>query len=562
MKTKKEYGLHWIYKKTNSLKLLLLYAFLVIIVTFLTVSLAFFLKVFVDIATGESDKSLLVNGINALGVVFMGGIFIVISTTVAKYISGRTERGLRVEVMDIVLSRRIMDIGKHHTGELLTKLTDDVRAVSNCFVLIIKEMMGNVISALVATIAMFSINWKIALIILVLVPLLMVIISILSPFMEKMSKIDKKNDEITRSMMQENLSRIILIKTYFMRTKIVTKVKDLYSGKLKSGVKLGMWEGIMSFFGTVVSMAMFMIVLGIGAYFVLAGETTVGSLIAIVQLLNYIVNPISKISEAVPLITQATASSSRIGELYSFPADEEVSMSSVVEATELIAENVNFSYGSEEDEGSYVLKNISASFPKGCITGIVGVSGSGKSTLLKLLIGLYTPQQGTVRLKHTSGTLTGEEIMSQIAYVPPSDYLFSGTVLENVIMTEDKPNLDEVEDALSRANILEYVQSMPDTLDTLLGESGSSISSGQAQRLAIARAIYKKSPIIVFDEPTANLDVDSIEKFQTTVKLVAKNKICIIVTHDVSTIGVCDKVYVIEQGNISERNVDTKIATA
>jgi len=562
MKTKKEYGLYWIYKKTNSPKFLLIHALLVIISTTLTVSMAYFLKVFVDIANGDSDKSLVATGVSALIVVLIGGIITVISSIVAKYTFGKTERGLRAEVMDIVLSRRIMDIRKKHTGELLTKLTDDVRAVSNCFVLIINSMVGGIVSALFAIVAMFVLNWKMTLIMLILMPILMAMIAIISPFMQKASKIDKNNDELTRSMMQENLSRIILIKTYFMRTKIGTKVRDLYSAKLKSGVKLGIWEGSILFFGVFISMAMFMITLGVGAHFVRTGETTVGNLVAMVQLLTYIINPINKLSETIPLITQATASSARIGELYAFPADEEISMSSAVEATELTAENVNFSYDSEEGEDSYVLKDITASFSKGCVTGIVGESGSGKSTLLKLLIGLYAPQQGTVKLKHKSGVLTGEEIMPQIAYVPPSDYLFSGTVLENIVMAEDEPDLDEVEEALSGANILEFVESMSDKLDTLLGESGASVSSGQAQRLAIARAIYKKSPIVVFDEPTANLDVDSIEKFQATIKLIAKNKICIIVTHDVPTITVCDKVYMIEQGNISEKNAEEKIVLA
>jgi len=166
--------------------------------------------------------------------------------------------------------------------------------------------------------------------------------------------------------------------------------------------------------------------------------------------------------------------------------------------------------------------------------------------LLKLLIGLYEPGGGTVELKHKSGVVIGDEILAQIAYVPPVDYLFSGAVFDNIIMSDDAPRVSEMESAAADANILDFIHSLPEGFGTQITESGGNVSSGQAQRLAIARAIYKRSPVIVFDEPTANLDVVSIEKFQSAVRRLAENgKICIIVTHDVSTIDMCDKVYVI-----------------
>jgi len=206
-----------------------------------------------------------------------------------------------------------------------------------------------------------------------------------------------------------------------------------------------------------------------------------------------------------------------------------------------------------------VLEDVNAVFEKGMVTGLVGKSGSGKSTLLKLLIGLYAPAQGSISLKHSSGILSGGEIMPQVAYVPPVDYLFSGTVTDNIIMSEDRPRLSDMMAAASGANILDFIESLPEGFDTVIGESGGTVSSGQAQRIAIARAIYKRSPIVVFDEPTANLDADSIEKFQSAVKTLAADKICIIVTHDPSTMTVCDKIYLLEDGFVREKHGDEEI---
>jgi len=448
------------------------------------------------------------------------------------------------------------DISKEHTGELQTKLTVDTQAVSECFPNIIRNMVGGAASALIATIAIFFLNWKMALILLILTPLLMLVMGIVMPFIQKASTADKENEENNRSVMQENLSRIMLIKTYFLQKKVVAKTGDVYARKLRSGMKLGFWEGLATFSGLLVGMSMFLIAMGFGAYFVLQGETTFGNLVAIVQLLNYIVGPVAKFAETISQVSQASASAARIGSIIDLPASTEIPVISSVNATGLVAKNVSFTYAAEDESTDAVLENVNASFEKGIVTGLVGKSGSGKSTLLKLLIGLYEPNHGNISLNHDSGVLTGEQIMTQVAYVPPSDYLFSGTVMDNIIMSEDEPRFEEVEKAANDANILDFIQSLPDGFDTLIGEGGGTVSSGQAQRIAIARAIYKKSPVIVFDEPTANLDGDSIEKFQSTVRQLSKNKICIVVTHDTSTMMACDKVFILEQGSLREKQAD------
>lgn len=560
MATKKnEYGLKWIYKKTRGIRFqLLLYTVLIIINTVLSLSIAYFLKIFVDIATGDSSVSLFYAGRWALVIIVIGGIITMMNSVLSQLIYGKMECKLRIEIMSVIFSKKMIDISKQHTGELLTKLTTDIQAISNCFIHIIKSMIGGVISALLALGALFILSWKMALIMIILMPLLLLVMGVITPFMKKVSVVDKKNEELNRSIMQEDLSRIMLIKAYFMQNKIITKIKKTYAKKLKSGMKLGFWEGFAAFSGALVGNAMFMVALGVGAYFVVNGETTVGSLIAIVQLLNYIVSPVEKFAEAISLVSQATASSSRIGMLYELPADNEPKISDPLDILELNVDNLSFSY--KEENISMVLQNIKATFSKGMVTGIVGKSGSGKSTLLKLLIGIYTPQKGTIELKHTTGILQREEIIQQIAYVPPAEYLFSGTVTENIIMSDEKPDLDEMKKAAHSANILDFIEMLPNEFDTLIGESGGTLSSGQAQRIAIARAIYKKAPIIIFDEPTANLDADSIEKLKETIKCLAKDKICILVTHDISTITICDKVYVIEQGYMRERRGNEEIS--
>lgn len=552
---KSKYDLKWIFSKTlGTRKYLLLLSFSTVIIGAISISLAFFLRMFTDIATGDLDQSLVKTGLTAAGVLVGGGIFMVVSSVLAQYINGRIERENRLELMNVILSRRLIDINKQHTGELLTKLTIDIQAISNCFVIIVQRMFGGIIMAMMSIVSMFILNWKMALIMLLLMPVLMAVMGILSAPMKKASAADKANEEVNRSVMQEDLSRIMLIKAYFMQEKVIEKIRNAYAKKLKSGVKVGFFEGMMEFSGMSVSMIMFLIALGVGAYFVLIGETTFGNLIAIVQLLNFVVMPVSDFANTMAQISQALASAERIGALYEFPEAKKPVIGKPVNATKLTAENISFSYHDDSLDADKIIEDVSVSFEKGMITGIAGKSGCGKSTLLKLLIGLYNPQKGNIELKHDLGIIT--DIMPQVAYVPPVDYLFSGTVSENLIMSDNQEKLSEMQEAAAEANILDFIESLPDGFNTPIGESGQTVSSGQAQRLAIARAIYKKSPIVVFDEPTANLDVESIEKFQTAVRRIAKNKICIIVTHDIPTIEICDKVYLLENGKIREKAAD------
>jgi subfamily B ATP-binding cassette protein MsbA len=556
--TKKDYGLKWIFAQTKGTRgWLILFAVLTIVSTAVTLSTAYFIKLFVDIATGDLIMSPLRVGITAIIVLGSGGLVAVIASTLSRYISGKTERGLRAKLLNTIFTRKMVDISKQHTGELLTKLTIDVEAVSNCSINVIRNMVGGIASAIIAIVAMFMLDWVMALILLGLTPVLMLAMGSFTPFLKKASEEDKRNEELNRSLMQENLSQIMLVKTYFMIPKLIKRLKETYNAKLKSGMKLGKWEGLVAFTGELIAGAMFLVAMGIGAHFVLSGRTTIGNLFAIIQLINYVVMPVSNFAGAIAQISQTKASAERIGEIYELPSDTGLlaDTKEKIDAHELTAKNVSFTYGTCDDDGNveHVLNGVEAVFKKGSVTGLVGQSGSGKSTLLKLLIGLYNPQEGSIELSHKDGTLSGQDIMPQIAYVPPVDYLFSESVIENIVMSDDIPNMENARAAAQSANILDFIESLQEGFDTPIGESGGTVSSGQAQRLAIARALYKDAPVLVFDEPTANLDIDSVERFQSVIQELSKEKICIVVTHDVSTIGACDTVYVLEDGKVRVR---------
>jgi len=553
MESTNKYNLGWIYKKTSGNRILLLaFTLLILLNNIVNLSIAYYLKLFVDIATGHNQHSLIFIGSLSLATVCMGGIISMYISILSRSITRRIEHNLSAEIMNTIMSRKLIDISKQHIGELMTKLTIDIQAVSRSSVDIIKNIIGSIFLMVIATIGVFYLNWKMALILIFLTPFIWMMMSLFNPRIKTASKEDKVNEERVRSVLQENLSKLILIKTYFMDEIVITKIKNAYLNKIHSGEKLGKWEGLINFSGVLLTNAIFLVALGAGSYLVIQGETTVGSLIAIIQLLNYIFDPISAIVNSISTINQSLVSGERLGEIYNLKEENKMVYEKspyVVDAIKLLAEDISFDYF-EEANRTYVLKNINASFENGKITGIIGASGSGKSTLLKILIGLYTPNKGNIKLSLTKGDFYNHEILPLIAYVPPEGYLFTGTLAENIIMSDKFPDKIRMENAAKDAGMLEFINSLKDGFETYVGEKGKELSSGQAQRIAIARAIYKKSPVFVFDEPTANLDLDSIKKFHNAIKKIAKDKICIIVSHDEATISICDTIYSLKEGSL------------
>ncbi|MCL2703835.1 MAG: ABC transporter ATP-binding protein/permease [Defluviitaleaceae bacterium] len=557
-KQKSAYGLKWVFGQTKGNKhLWFFYTLTQIGLTVGNIVMAFVLKQYVDFAMGDTNLAFGTIMLMTGGLIAYECALLLLSMYLRSMLSGKMERNLRGSFLNAIFTKNMRGIAKYHTGEMQTRLTADVTAVCEIPPNISQNILSNVISIILATIACFTLSWQVSLVVFIVMPVLLGIMAVFTPIMQKTAKTDKENDEEHRTFMQEALSRLVLIKTYFMREKTVAKSDVIYAKKIKSAVRLGLWQGFATFSGNLVASAIFIAVIGYGSYLVFNGSLTIGAMITLVQLMNFIINPIANLSGHVAAINQGIASAARIGEIFDAPRDEEYDRNLIYDASGLCVNGVSFAY----EEGDNVFTGIDAEFKKGSITGIIGKSGVGKSTLLKLLIGLFPAAEGSVELASPTKPVKNGAILPQIAYVPPSDYLFAGSVRENIIMSgAENPEL--LRQCAGEANILEFVEGLPQGFDTMLGESGGTVSSGQAQRIAIARALYKKAPVIVFDEPTANLDIESVERFRGVVKSIAKDHICIVVTHDPGTMKICDYVYAIGNGRIAEQGAPDEISAA
>ena len=253
-----------------------------------------------------------------------------------------------------------------------------------------------------------------------------------------------------------------------------------------------------------------------------------GTIVGFIQLLNYIVWPFTELMPLLGELQNGKAARNRIREIEELPCEEEEKDIEINrEKMVLKVQNVSFSYGEDD-----ILKNLNLELQRGMFVGIVGSSGCGKSTFMQLLMNLYKPTCGEIYLTDGDRRVDGTSIRKYISYVPQDHMLISGTVAENIAYGKEYVEMDKVISAAKRAGIHEYICTLPEQYETYVKEKGANFSFGQAQRIAIARAIYKDSPIMILDEPTASLDTVSKQIVIETLKKESENRLCMMVCHD------------------------------
>lgn len=501
------------------------------------------LKGFVDIATGDSSILLSQNLIAAILLLVLEGIWSLVIAVSYQVSCAKIARKIRLELTDRLYHSSLLEMQSRHVGEYMMNLTEDVEKVSGCLSMLVRDTVGNALTAVLAILYLFFLNWKLALILLICIPLLIFCIAVFSPIVQRTSRKDKENEENIRVYFQDVLDKIALFKISFMGKKLESKASKLLDAKVKSARRLGAAEGGSLFLNNVMGTSMFLIAMGGGAYFVTRGELEVGAMIAVVQLSNYIIWPFTAIGDIISNVNQSIVSAGRLERIYSLTAEPEWVASPNEEVTGLRLSNVSFGY-----KNNRILEGIDAQFEKNQIVGIVGESGGGKSTLLKVISGLYLPEAGKVEVMLADGSAQ-DHIRPYVGLVPSADLVFCDTIEANICMAKelDKERLRTCADM---ANIGRYIESLDEQYNMVVGNGKKALSSGQEQRIGIARALYQGAEIMLFDEPTANLDAESIDVFLDTLDKIAPEKICIVVTHDPRVMEHCSQVYEVRDGGL------------
>ncbi|MGQ8965805.1 multidrug resistance ABC transporter ATP-binding protein/permease BmrA [Bacillus subtilis] len=474
------------------------------------------------------------------------------ATYALNYNGQKIISGLRELLWKKLIKLPVSYFDTNASGETVSRVTNDTMVVKELITTHISGFITGIISVIGSLTILFIMNWKLTLLVLVVVPLAALI---LVPIGRKMFSISRETqDETARftGLLNQILPEIRLVKA--------SNAEDVEYGRGKMGIsslfKLGVREAkVQSLVGPLISlvlMAALVAVIGYGGMQVSSGELTAGALVAFILYLFQIIMPMGQITTFFTQLQKSIGATERMIEILA-EEEEDTVTGKQIENAHLPIQLDRVSFGYKPDQ--LILKEVSAVIEAGKVTAIVGPSGGGKTTLFKLLERFYSPTAGSIRLgDEPIDTYSLESWREHIGYVSQESPLMSGTIRENICYGLERDVTDaEIEKAAEMAYALNFIKELPNQFDTEVGERGIMLSGGQRQRIAIARALLRNPSILMLDEATSSLDSQSEKSVQQALEVLMEGRTTIVIAHRLSTVVDADQLLFVEKGEITGR---------
>jgi ATP-binding cassette subfamily B protein len=456
---------------------------------------------------------------------------------------------LRLDTYEHVQKIELSYFENKSTGNLISIMNDDVNQLER----FLNDGANSLIQVLTTVVSIGIIFFYFSPVIAALSFIPVPIVLLGSYFFQK--KIEEKYIDVRgqagllNSVLNNNLLGISTIKSYCAEKFELNRIKNeslKYVNANYGAIKIS------SLFSPLIRMVIlcgFLITMILGAHYVNLGTLEIGSYSVLIFLTQRLLWPLTSLGQTYDLFQRAMASANRIFDLIETPLGIlDGTKNLKIKKGKVEFSSLNFAY----DE-TQVLKDISINVDSGKTIAIVGATGSGKSTLVKLLLRFYEVNSGNVLIDGISiKDLTQQSLRNSISYVGQDNYLFHGTVKENIAYANSTYDMTKIEQAAKMAEAHDFISALPNGYETLVGERGQKLSGGQRQRISIARAILKDSPIFVFDEATSAVDNETEAAIQRSLERITKTKTTIVIAHRLSTIRNADCIYVLDRGGIKE----------
>jgi ABC-type multidrug transport system fused ATPase/permease subunit len=502
--------------------------------------------------------------------------WIALAIGVSTLVQGTTSFALS-QILGVAAQRAITDMRKRvqahierlpisyfdstQSGQLISRIMNDAEGIRNLVGTGLGQILGSIVTATIAIGVLFYLNWQLTLativVLLIFGGALFYAFKILRPVFRERGQITA---EVT-GRLGESLGGIRVVKAYSAERREDLSFARGAHRLFRNVAKTVTGVSAVSSFSSIVIGAIAVVMIVIGGNAVQAGTMTLGEFLMYISFTFLLAMPIIELTSIGTQITEALAGLDRIREVMAMPTevehDKELSpLASISGRIEF--ENVEFEY----DEAVPVLKRVSFVAEAGTTTALVGSSGSGKSTILSLVLNFIRPAKGTVRIDGKDlQSVRLNDYRRHLGVVLQDNFLFDGTILDNIRFSKPQANLERIREVCRIANADEFIEKFPDSYETVVGERGVKLSGGQRQRIAIARALLADPRILILDEATSSLDSESEALIQEGLKRLRQGRTTFVIAHRLSTIRSADQILVVEGGEIVERGThETLIA--
>jgi ATP-binding cassette subfamily B protein len=554
---------------------LTLFLITVVIDAFLIVATPLLLRRLIDEGVIPKNTELVTNLAIAVGVIAVADALF---SMAGRWFSSRIGEGLiydlRKQIFEHVQKQSIAFFTRTQTGALISRLNSDVIGAQQAFTSTLSGVISNLLSLILVALAMFTLSWQITLISLVLLPVFLIPTKWVGRKLQGYTRQSfDLNAQMSATMTERfNVSGALLVSLYGDSKKEKNEFAQKARRVADIGISIAMLNRIFFIALTSVAAVATAVAYGIGGHLAISGELTVGTLLAITALLARLYGPLTALSNVRVDVMSALVSFERVFEVLDLKpmVTDRVDAENLTDTKlDLRFEDVSFSYPKAEEislasleitakpeivSTGEVLKGISFTVASGTLTGIVGPSGAGKSTISSLIPRLYDVNQGVISINGTDvRDYTIKSLRNSIGVVTQDSHMFHDSILVNLKYAKSDATSNEIEAACKSARIWDFIQSLPNGLDTVVGERGHRLSGGEKQRLAIARLLLKQPSLVILDEATAHLDSENEALVQAALKEALVGRTSIVIAHRLSTIAHADQILVIDNGEIVEQ---------
>ena len=485
-------------------------------------------------------------------VIFGKGLFTFLSSFLMRSIGYKVGKKLRDDLFEHIIYQSSDFFDYKSTGDLMSRLTNDVDRIQVAVAGSMGDLIQETFILLALLVYIFITDWRLALISFVIVPVAVIPLALFSRQLKKKGLLSQEKMAQIYNLLHETITGNKIVKAFTMEKFEIKKFFQATLSYFKVSLKLAMTGSLtspfMEFMGGVVAA----FVLALGATKIVQGHISPGNFVSFVVAIFYSYTPIKRLSRANNSIQQGVACYERIQEILN-------SKSQIVEHPKAYPlppvkgsvkfENVSFGY----NEMMPVLQEVSFEVMPTETVALVGLSGAGKTTIINLLSRFYDSTSGKITIDGIDiREVSLPSLRSQIGLVTQELILFNDTVRNNIAYGLEEISLDRIKEAAKAAKAHDFIMKLPKEYDSIIGEKGTLLSSGQRQRLAIARALLKNPPILILDEATSSLDSESERLIQIAVDNLMKNRTTFVIAHRLSTVRRVDKIFVLDKGRITE----------